>query len=270
MENRIVVALVSVGVGALLGGVVNAVTSEYATFKEAQGIAASLQREIGSITELVKLRNYLGLIDTIVGRLQSPGYTPSEIDFFSPRVGLEYFRVFASTCSKIGLLGEAGPPTVRAYMLAQSVIEDFSRLADDRRSVEDERRTANRDGLLKNTLELRGVLVAALSSADEATRALSKFAASWWICPAALGGLKRLQLTNLRGPCTSLKQLVQCVSVVWLALSIIGALITLYGPFYMYTQSVDEIGGPPAIRPIYLFGVLSLVVGMIGQWFARR
>jgi hypothetical protein len=183
MEGRILIGLVLLAVGALLGGCMDAATSRYATFKEAQGIAGALQTELVAIAALVRLRNYLGSIDEIIARLQQPGYQPTIKDFFSPRVQQPYFRVYSSAGSKIGLLGEASASTVRAYMLAQSLIEDLERLGDERRRVEQHQAVAGREGLLLGILELRGVLDAALASADEADRALADFRTSWWISP---------------------------------------------------------------------------------------
>jgi hypothetical protein len=170
--------------GVALDGALNAITSRYATFKEAQGIAAGLETEVASIARLVQLRNYPAWIDRIISRLEQPDYQPKENDFFSPQVTAgAYFRVFTSTCSRIGLLGEAVSPTVRAYLLAQSVIEDIQELKDDRRRVEEGRRFPNREGLLGRTLELKAVLRLAFESVEEAVRALHDFQCEWWISP---------------------------------------------------------------------------------------
>jgi hypothetical protein len=100
-----IVALVSVGVGALLGGVVRAAVDRYAVFVESKGMAVALRAEIEAILQIVEARQYLSLVTRRIERLQNPTYTPTLDDVFNIRVSQEYFVVFHALCPKIGLLG---------------------------------------------------------------------------------------------------------------------------------------------------------------------
>jgi hypothetical protein len=71
-----VVALLSVGVGALLGGVVRAAVDRYASFVESKGMAVALRAEVEAILQLVEARRYLSEVTEHISRLQNPTSTP--------------------------------------------------------------------------------------------------------------------------------------------------------------------------------------------------
>lgn len=99
-------ALLLVSVGAFLGGAVQTAVSRYAAFKESKGIAKALKAEIGSLLSLIEEREYVNILDQIIGRLQNPAYAPDPEETFSVPVTQDYFGVFSALTSKIGLLAD--------------------------------------------------------------------------------------------------------------------------------------------------------------------
>jgi hypothetical protein len=155
MDNGSVsVVLISVAVGALLAGAVQAFIARYAAHKEAQGIAGSVRAEINALVEIAEARRYISLLDQIVDRLHTTGRA-SVLDYFSPRIAEDYFHVFKAVAPKIGMLKEAAGPSVKAYTLAQSFMEDVRTLDENRRRVENGMANPNLDGLLAATQEVR-------------------------------------------------------------------------------------------------------------------
>jgi hypothetical protein len=108
-----VVALLSVGVGALLGGVVRAAVDRYASFVESKGMAVALRAEVEAILQLVEARRYLSEVTEHISRLQNPTSTPTLDDVFNIRVSQDYFVVFHALCPKIRLLGPLSGQVVR-------------------------------------------------------------------------------------------------------------------------------------------------------------
>jgi hypothetical protein len=62
-------AALSLIVGLLLGGVVNAAVQRYAAFKESKGVALALRAEIQALVKVATFRNYIGITDTMIARL---------------------------------------------------------------------------------------------------------------------------------------------------------------------------------------------------------
>ena len=181
MDNgSVFVVLISVAVGALLGGVVQTLVARYAAHKEAQGIAVSVRAEINALVELVEARRYIECLDLIVDRLQTTGNAMVS-DYFSPRIKEDYFQVFKAVAPTIGMLKEAAGPSVKAYTLAQSFIEDVHMLDENRRRVENGMANPNLDRLLTATREVREMLSAALIVGREATDALGGFLRKRWL-----------------------------------------------------------------------------------------
>jgi len=178
--DKVLIALFSAGVGALLGGVIQALVGRYAAFKEAQGLAAGLRAEIRSLIELVRTRRYPEILDGTIARLEA-GATATAADFFSPAVTQEYFQVFRSAVPKIGLLEGASESTVKAYVLAQSVLEDFLLLDKQRLRVEEGSQVPDTQWLLAATRELRDVLALAPAAGDEALLALKRIESRRWL-----------------------------------------------------------------------------------------
>ncbi len=168
--DKVLIALFSAGVGALLGGVIQALVGRYAAFKEAQGLVAGL----------VRTRRYPEILDGTIPRLET-GATATAADFFSPAVTQEYFQVFRSAVPKIGLLKGASESTVKAYVLAQSVLEDFLLLDKQRLRVEEGSQVPDTQWLLAATRELRDVLALAPAAGDEALLALKRIESRRWL-----------------------------------------------------------------------------------------
>ena len=178
--DKVLIALFSAGVGALLRGVIQALVGRYAAFKEAQGLVAGLRAEIRSLIELVRTRRYPEILDGTIPRLET-GATATAADFFSPAVTQEYFQVFRSAVPKIGLLKGASESTVKAYVLAQSVLEDFLLLDKQRLRVEEGSQVPDTQWLLAATRELRDVLALAPAAGDEALLALKRIESRRWL-----------------------------------------------------------------------------------------
>jgi len=128
MEWNIGIALLSLIVGVLLGGVSNAVVGSYAAFRESQGIAEALISEISTITELIEQRGYINTLNTLITRLQNPAHQPTYQDIFSVSITQDYFAVFNSVCPRIGLLGPLSGGVTRFYGLSKVLIEDVNSL----------------------------------------------------------------------------------------------------------------------------------------------
>ncbi len=128
--EKLWISLLSVAGGALLGGVINALIGRYAAFKESQGVAGALSAEIGSLLELVKVRQYTPQLDQIIGRLSVSTYAPTADDIFRARIQHDYFTVFNATCSRIGTLGPLAPQVVNFYAVGKSFLEDVAELGE--------------------------------------------------------------------------------------------------------------------------------------------
>jgi len=126
--NQIWITLLGIGVGALLGGVISALTSRYAAFKEAKGIAAALHSEIGSILRMIERRQYVEGMMVVIARLTDRAHVPNANDVPSISVTQDYFSVFHATASKIGLLGELSGRVTGLYVLGKGLIEDLGTL----------------------------------------------------------------------------------------------------------------------------------------------
>jgi hypothetical protein len=124
------VTLLGVGVGTLLGGVISALTSRYAAFKEAKGIAAALRAEIDSILLMISKRRYIEGLTEVIARLTDPAHILTLADIPSISVTQDYFSVFHATASKIGMLGELSGPITRLYVFGKGLIEDLDTLRE--------------------------------------------------------------------------------------------------------------------------------------------
>ena len=123
-----VVALPSVGVGALLGGVVRAAVDRYASFVESKGMAVALRAEVEAILQLVEARRYLSEVTEHISRLQNPTSAPTLDDVFNIRVSQDYFVVLHALCPKIRHLGPLSGQVVRLYTVGKSLLEDIHTL----------------------------------------------------------------------------------------------------------------------------------------------
>jgi len=167
-------------IGALFGGVSRLTIERYQAFKDAEGIAAALRAEIDALLNLVEARQYPARLDLIIQRLEG-AQAASLTDYFDPPMARDYFPVFKSIVPKIGILREAGAPTVKAYMLAQSAIEDVHALQEERRRVESGTIQPDHHKLLASTRELKRVMDDALRAGREAITALDRFLEKRWL-----------------------------------------------------------------------------------------
>lgn len=178
---NILVALISVAVGALLGGLIQALVQRYAAFRESKGMAAALRAEITSVVALVEHREYIEHLDEMIGRLQNSTHQPTLEDLFAIRITQDYFTVFNSLCPKIGLLGDLSGRIVRLYVLAKGVIEDFSELRDLRERALAGQVALQREGLLQFTQAVRALLWRILDEAPQLIHDLAAYEARlWW------------------------------------------------------------------------------------------
>src|SRR5690242_12353175 len=80
--------------GTLFGGVVQARVREYGRFKEARGIARALRAEILSLRKLVESREYVRILDLMIGRMSDMSHEIVPQDIFSIRVKQDYLEIF--------------------------------------------------------------------------------------------------------------------------------------------------------------------------------
>ncbi len=180
VNGDLTIGVVGALIGALFAGISRLMVEQYQAFKEAEGIAAALRGEITALLNLVESRRYDVALDRIIGHLKNSDSVELG-DYFDPPLAREYFPIFKSIVPKIGVLRAAGTPTVKAYMLAQSVIEDVHLLQDTRRRMEAGTFHPNHDELLRITQELRRMLDTVLAAAREAIAALDRFLAKRWM-----------------------------------------------------------------------------------------
>lgn len=174
------IGVIGAVIGALFAGLSRSIVDRYQAFKEAEGIAAALRAEIDALLNLVESRQYSTTLEEIIRRLDG-SKSAAAADYFDPPIAREYFPVFKSVVSKIGVLREAGAPTIKAYMLAQSVIEDVHALQEERRRVESGTVRPDPEELLRATRELNRVLAEALNAGQDSIKALDLFLAKRWL-----------------------------------------------------------------------------------------
>lgn len=124
-------ALLSVAVGALLGGVVNATVGRYASFKETQALAASIRAELESMLALVKLRRHVENLEQTITYLTGLTRPPGPSDFYDTGdASQDAYPVFHANCGKIGLLGDAAESVVSAYTRLKAVGGDLAQIRE--------------------------------------------------------------------------------------------------------------------------------------------
>jgi hypothetical protein len=189
-------ALISVGIGALLGGVVRAAEARYASFKEAKGMALALRAEIGSLLRIVQARQYTEHLDRIVERLHDSTYHPTRNDVFAIRVSQNYFQVFDSLCPKIGLLSgsrgfydpqnellpyELSGELVLFYNTCKALLEDLLALQEMHEKAAEREGKLNRQALLAITQNIRSHFLLILAKGQLVVHALQVHADRRWL-----------------------------------------------------------------------------------------
>jgi hypothetical protein len=176
-----VVALISVGVGALLGGVVRAVVDRYTVFEESKGIAVALKAEIEAVLHLVQHREYVRLVSDCINRLENPTYMPTLKDVFNIGVTQEYFPVFNALCPKIGLLGDLSADVVRLYTAGKALLEDMRYLTVIYERAQSRQGALDREELLNRSRDVASLFQGILAAGPQAENALAAYAARrWW------------------------------------------------------------------------------------------
>jgi hypothetical protein len=176
-----VVALLSVGVGALLGGVVRAIVDRYATFVESRGMAVALKAEIAAILQIVQVRQYLSVLARFIDRLQNPTYTPTRDDVVSIRVTQDYFAVFHALCPKIGLLGPLSGEVALLYTIGKSLIEDIHTLQDIHEKARNGQHILDREELLARSQSVAFLFQVLLERGQQVENALTAYTERrWW------------------------------------------------------------------------------------------
>jgi hypothetical protein len=176
-----IIALLSVGVGALLGGVVRAAVDRYSVFVESQGMAVALKAEIEALLQIIQHREYQRLVGECISRLQDATHTPTRDDVFNIQVSQQYFTVFHAVCPKIGLLGSLSDPVVLLYMKGKSLLEDMHYLADMYERDRNGQGVLDRGELLHRSQGIANMLDTILEGGPQVVTALAAHAARpWW------------------------------------------------------------------------------------------
>jgi hypothetical protein len=176
-----VVALLSVGVGALLGGVVRAIVDRYAIFVESRGMAVALGAEIAAILQIVQARQYRSLVAAVIDRLQSPTSTPTLDDALNIRVAQDYFAVFHALRPKIGLFGTLSEGVTLLYTVGKSLLEDLLTLRDIHERARSEPSVLDRGELLVRSQSAAFLFQVLLERGQQTVDALPVYAERrWW------------------------------------------------------------------------------------------
>jgi len=127
MADKVLLALLSAAVGALLGGVVSALVARYASFKESQAVAAALRAEIEVLLTVIERRDHITGLGRTISHLSIATGPPAPDDFYGTTGGTQdSYSVFHANCGKIGLLGSAAEFVVAAYLRFKAVDADLS------------------------------------------------------------------------------------------------------------------------------------------------
>jgi hypothetical protein len=125
--EKVLLALFSVAVGALLGGGVNALVGRYSAFKEGQAVAAALRAELEAMLAIGEARDHAKRLERTIIHLRKGTGVPAKDDFYEtlgdPK---EAYLVFRANCDKVGLLGLAAEPVVAAYVRYIALDQDLA------------------------------------------------------------------------------------------------------------------------------------------------
>jgi hypothetical protein len=178
--------LISITLGALLGGIVRAMVDSYQHHRESRGIALALHAEIRALRQLIGQRAIPEGVAKTIALLEDDGRAIEARDVFGIRVTDDYFAVFRAVTQKIGFLGDLSGDVVFFYSLAKAVVEELvdmrqrrDRMADAR--VPAEQRVVDRAELLDRARELRDLLTAAVAGSETLLAKLEQFHARRWM-----------------------------------------------------------------------------------------
>jgi hypothetical protein len=178
--------LISISLGALLGGVVRALVDSFQHYRESRGIALALHAEVRALRQLIKQRAIPEGVARTIALLEDQNRPIEARDVFGIRVTDDYFHVFRAVTQKIGFLGDLSADVVFFYSVAKAVVEELvdmrqrrDRMADAR--VPAEQRVVDRAELLDRARELRDLLGAAVTTSETLLGKLEQFHARRWM-----------------------------------------------------------------------------------------
>ncbi len=123
--NNLIVSLLSLLLGAVIGGVAKALQDRYAKFEESRVVAAALRVEISIIIDSIRRGGYIELLDKIIAYLSNPKHVVRPDDFMDLPASQGPSPIFNAHCAQIGLLGGAVESVVRTYMLYEMAALDL-------------------------------------------------------------------------------------------------------------------------------------------------
>jgi hypothetical protein len=135
-------------ISAFIGGLIG-ITGAYIAFlyqrrSERKSITAAFAAEISAILEIVKKRDYVGVIKRDIENIKSG----SRISIAIP-VNQTYFNVYFRNVDKIGLLkASLSPKVVMFYTTTFAVLDDFKTLEEDVPWETEEQRIEFRIGII--------------------------------------------------------------------------------------------------------------------------
>jgi hypothetical protein len=166
--------------GAIIGGIGQILYASYTRFHEKIGLAVALKAEIESVLAIVEMRRYLTLFNLWVDHLEAAVGLINHEHIISARIDQDYFGVFHSAREKIGLLGDASAPIVKAYTFAKAFMEDVRDLTE----VRDHPPPAGVDAqwLAPKVRGARAALAMAIDAANQAKTELRGLSQQrWWL-----------------------------------------------------------------------------------------
>jgi hypothetical protein len=96
----VVVSLLSLFLGALLGGIAKIIQDRYASFQEGRAFAAALRAELAALVQDFKDPGYTSMLDRIIRHLSDEDRVPKADDLLEMPVGQRPFQIFDACCSK--------------------------------------------------------------------------------------------------------------------------------------------------------------------------
>ena len=107
MADKVLLALLSAAVGALLGGVVSALVARYASFKESQAVAAALRAEIEVLLTVIERRDHITGLGRTISHLSIATGPPAPDDFYGTTGGTQVgSRPFWLVAQPLGMRGQ--------------------------------------------------------------------------------------------------------------------------------------------------------------------
>src|SRR6266446_4856808 len=103
----VVVPILTLLLGALVGGVAKAIQDRYIVFQEARAVAVALRAELSALVEDFKDPGTIAMVDRTIEHLSAPSHVVQADDFLEIPVTENPFQVFDAHCAKLGLLGDA-------------------------------------------------------------------------------------------------------------------------------------------------------------------